>query len=248
MRIVAKTEWERIEHGPIPQHIGFIMDGNGRWAAGRGCARVAGHRSAWGATRQALDACARLRIGWVTFFAFSSENWKRPDDELAVLLRFSEWLWPAPVIEVLRATSARVHLVGIVDDPRMDPNQLSPVLSMRDLPSSAVDRGSSFDVVFAVNYGGRAELVRAIQTLRSLSGSPDITESTFRKALHCPDAPDLDLIIRTGGDQRLSNFMLWQAAYAELLFIDTLWPDLTLAQVYSAVSEYQSRQRRFGAI
>lgn len=246
MRIVARSEWERIENGQLPKHIGLIMDGNGRWAEGQGKPRISGHSAASKATVYVIQACRRLRIPWITFYAFSTENWKRPSEEVNFLLRFSEWLWTDNVIEELNAAVTEVHLIGSVDDLRLSYQELSPVSKFMQLIPIEEPK-SRLHVVFAINYGGRDELLKAVAKIKA-DNTRNISEAMMQASLSCPQAPDLDLVIRTGGDERLSNFMLWQLAYAELLFTDTLWPDFNLVHMYSAISLFQNRQRRYGGM
>jgi undecaprenyl diphosphate synthase len=245
VRIVRSSEWARIENGLAPTHLGLIMDGNGRWAEGRGLQRIQGHRAAAAAIVATLRACAQLKIGWMTMYAFSTENWQRSPDELAFLMRFDGWLWTTEVIEELDRMDAAVYLAGNVDDPRLTPAAFD---SLKHLTSAAARRDRQGPhVAFAVNYGGRDELRRAagvaVDRHQVLS-----VEEDFRSLLYCPEAPDLDVVMRTGGDSRLSNFMLWRAAYAELIFTDTLWPDVRQAHIYSAVNEFQARVRPHGAM
>lgn len=246
MRIVDRSEWEQIENGELPRHVGLIMDGNGRWAEGQGKPRVNGHSAASKATAYVIQACKKLKIQWVTFYAFSTENWSRPPEEVKFLLRFREWLWTESVIEELNSANAEVHLIGCTDDPRLSCQELAPLSKFMQQTPSEIQAGR-LHVTFAINYGGRAELINAVAKLKA-DNAENISETMMQASLFCPHAPDLDLVIRTGGDERLSNFMLWQLAYAELIFTDTLWPDFCLAQMYSAMSVFQSRQRRYGGV
>jgi undecaprenyl diphosphate synthase len=222
------------------------MDGNGRWAEGQGLPRVNGHGAASIATAHVIHACKKMKIPWVTFYAFSTENWNRPPEEVELLMRFREWLWTERVIEELNSADAKVHLIGCVDDLRLSCQELAPLGKfMQQTPS--VIQTDQLHVAFAINYGGRAELINAFAKLKA-DNSESVSEAMMQASLFCPHAPDLDLVIRTGGDERLSNFMLWQLAYAELLFTDTLWPDFTMAHMYSAMNVFQSRQRRYGNV
>lgn len=242
MRIVAANEWPGIAAGELPRHIGLIMDGNGRWAEGRGQPRVAGHLASGRATASVIHTCGALSIPWLTFFAFSTENWRRAEAEVAFLVRFREWLWTEAVLAELRFLNAKVQLIGHFRDPRIPRSEFECLVPFQ---SPHQRSGSPVNVTFALNYGGRRELSDACLVVGA-NPTGGVSETMLRGALYCPDAPDLDLVVRTGGDQRLSNFMLWQSAYAELIFTETLWPDVSAAHVYSALATYQSRQRRYG--
>lgn len=244
MRIVTKSEWEQIEKGRLPKHIGLIMDGNGRWAEGRGNPRTTGHSAAAKATSYVIRACNKLRIPWVTFYAFSTENWKREPDEVKFLMHFTQWLWTRDVLKELDSVNAHVHLIGDIKDRRIIGEELAPLRKFKQSSNGEL-YSNKINVVFAINYGGRCEIVKAAKNLNK-SNSMVFSEKSFQESLFCPKSPELDIVIRTGGDQRLSNFMLWQIAYAELLFIDTLWPDVTQSHIYSAMHAFQSRQRRYG--
>ena len=226
----------------LPQHVAIIMDGNGRWAKQRGLLRIEGHRAGTENIRLVSEIFAEYKIKFLTLFAFSTENWNRPNSEVSGLLKIlSERL--EPEIKRLHEKNVRVRHWGRLDS-------LSPVLQKKikqaiDLTKN--NTGQTLSVAF--DYGGRAEIVEAARRLLSTRiSAKDVTEDTFKKYLYAPDIPDPDLIIRTGGETRLSNFLLWQAAYSELYFTDVLWPEFNRAEIDKALAAYKSRQRRFGRI
>ncbi len=230
---------------PPPQHVAIIMDGNGRWAKTRGLPRVAGHQRGADAVRSTVIACRELGIGYLTLYAFSSENWKRPPaevDDLMGLLR----LYLRRELAELHRNGVRVRVIGDRTRLARDINALIDEAETR----TASNRGLT--LVIALNYGSRQEIVAACRQL--VAGVADgtlsakaIDEALFARHLQTVGIPDPDLVIRTSGEQRLSNFLLWQAAYAELCFIDTLWPDFNKQHLMDAVNEFNRRERRFGA-
>jgi undecaprenyl diphosphate synthase len=220
------------------------MDGNGRWAKARGLPRAAGHRQGAEAARKVLRAAGEAGVECLTLYAFSSENWRRPEDEindLMGLLRF----YITRELDALHREGIRLKILG-------DHNAFQPdIAKLVDHAVARTAGNQRMTLAIALNYGARAELVQAARRLaeRVLSGElrpADIDESTVEASLHTADLPPLDLVIRTSGEQRLSNFLLWQAAYAELLFVDTLWPDFDGDSVRSALADYAGRERRFG--
>ena len=228
----------------LPKHIAITMDGNGRWAAARGVARAAGHKAGLKPVRLCVEECTRLEIGALTLFAFSSENWRRPSDEVGSLMSL--------FIEALDREVAELHEKGVRLRFIGDRKSLSVRLQSRIAAAeerTAGNRGLALQV--AVSYGGRWDIVQAAQSLarECSSGSmlpEEITEARFAEALSLAGLPDVDLHIRTGGEQRISNFLLWQLAYAELWFTERLWPDFTAADLDDALSFFASRERRFG--
>ena len=228
----------------VPRHVAIIMDGNGRWAKARGLPRAAGHRQGAEAARKVLRAAGEAGVECLTLYAFSSENWRRPQDEindLMGLLRF----YISRELDALHREGIRLKILG-------DHNAFQP--DVAKLVDQAVDRTAGnqrMTLAIALNYGARAELVQAA---RSIAGrveagevrSADIDEAMFGESLDTAGLPALDLLIRTSGEHRLSNFLLWQAAYAELLFVDTLWPDFDGDALRSALADYAGRERRFG--
>jgi undecaprenyl diphosphate synthase len=228
----------------VPRHVAIIMDGNGRWAKQRGLPRVAGHRAGAEAVRRALQAAADHGVEVLTIYAFSSENWRRSAEEisdLTALMRF----YLDRELKTLEKERVRLKLIG-------DYSAFGGELVER--LEQAVERTASntrLTLVIALNYGSRAELAGAVRKLagKAAAGEIDVTsidEAAIAAELQTADLPELDLLIRTSGEERLSNFLLWQAAYAELLFLDTLWPDFNEQTFAQALSVYAARDRRFG--
>ena len=231
-------------NGAVPRHVAIIMDGNGRWAARRGLPRAAGHRAGAEAVRATLRAAAEAGVRVLTLYAFSSENWRRSEEEVTDLKGLLAF-YVEKELETLHREGVRLKLIG-------DPSPFGPQLMQR--LERAVDRtkdNERLTLVVALNYGSRSEIASAARELaeEAAAGKRDlasIDEQAIGKALETADLPELDLLIRTSGEVRLSNFLLWQAAYAELLFVDTLWPDFDAAAFNSALAQFASRQRRFG--
>ena len=228
----------------VPRHVAIIMDGNGRWAKQRGLPRVAGHRAGAESVRRALQAAADNGVEVLTLYAFSSENWRRPEEEisdLTTLMRF----YLERELKTLEKERVRVKLIG-------DYSAFGPELAQR--LEQAVERTASntrLTLVVALNYGSRAELTAAARKLAAKAAAGEIApesidEQAIEAELQTTDLPELDLLIRTSGEVRLSNFLLWQAAYAELLFLDTLWPDFDERAFADALNIYAARERRFG--
>jgi len=230
--------------GRIPRHVAIIMDGNGRWAKQRGLPRVAGHRAGAEAVRRALQAAADHGVGVLTLYAFSSENWRRSTEEISDLTALMR-LYLERELNTLQKEGVRLRLIG---DQAAFGGELSERLE------AAVERTSGNDrltLVVALSYGSRAEIAAAARQLASkvAAGQLDpesIDEAALAAELQTAGLPELDLLIRTSGEVRLSNFLLWQAAYAELLFLDTLWPDFNEQTFAEALKEYAARDRRFG--
>jgi undecaprenyl diphosphate synthase len=230
--------------GRIPRHVAIIMDGNGRWAAKRGLPRVAGHRAGAEAVRKILKAAVKEGVEVLTIYAFSSENWRRSEAEVSDLKGLLGYYLERELDELSRQ-GVRLKLIG-------DPEAFGPQLLER--LQRAVERtaeNNRLTLVVALNYGGRSEIAAAARKLasRAVAGELDaeqIDEASLGAELMTSDLPELDLMIRTSGEKRLSNFLLWQAAYAELIFVDTLWPDFDEAAFRAAIEEYAGRQRRFG--
>ncbi len=232
--------------GGAPRHVAIIMDGNGRWARARGLPRLAGHRRGAEAVRQAVRAAAELGIGYLTLYSFSSENWKRPLDEVNDLMGLLRWYLRSEIAE-LHAANVRLKVIG--NRRRLAPDIVSLIAGAEQQTGA----NTGLTLVVALSYGAREEIVAAAQALarQAAAGAlpPEaIDEAAVEAVLHTAGIPDPDLIIRTSGEQRLSNFLLWQAAYAEFLFVDTLWPDFTKADLEAAVAEFQRRHRRYGAL
>jgi undecaprenyl diphosphate synthase len=224
----------------IPRHVGLILDGNGRWANQRGLPRTAGHLAGEEALFDTVEGALELGVEWVTAFTFSTENWSRSDEEVQFLMWFNEDLLLRRRDD-LHAQGVRMLFAGDMADPRIpDRNRQH----MKEAEEKTRDN-RALNLVFAFNYGSRREIVEAAKTLAK-SGEP-IDEESFQRALYVPDMPDVDLVIRSSGEHRLSNFLLWQAAYAEFYFPGILWPDFDRHALVDAVVEYQARERRFGA-
>ena len=229
---------------PVPKHVAIIMDGNGRWAAKRGLPRVAGHKAGAEAVRRAMQAAVDHGVDVLTLYAFSSENWKRSAEEIADLTGLMRFYLERE-LKTLEKEQVRLKLIG-------DYSAFGPELVNR--LERAIEHTAGFDrltLVVALNYGSRLEIAEAAQALADAAVAgrirPDeIDEAAVAARLQTHDLPDLDLLIRTSGELRLSNFLLWQAAYAELLFLDTLWPDFDEAAFADALETYAGRQRRFG--
>jgi len=230
----------------IPRHVAIIMDGNGRWAKARMLPRAAGHRQGVEAVRRVARAARDMGVEVLTLYAFSSENWRRPEEEVRDLMGLLR-KFLASELDELVAEGVRLRVIG-------GWRALSPDLA--DMIGDAIARTADNPgptVVIALNYGAQAEITAAARSLaeRVRSGGLDpaaIDEALFEAALDTHDLPSVDLLIRTSGEQRLSNFMLWQAAYAELLFVDTLWPDFDADTFAEAIAQYGRRQRRFGGL
>ncbi|MBK7947335.1 MAG: isoprenyl transferase [Deltaproteobacteria bacterium] len=228
----------------VPRHVAIIMDGNGRWATARGQGRNAGHRAGIQSVREVIRAARDLGIEVLTLYAFSLENWNRPRTEVSVLMSLLEEYLEKELDEVI-AHDGRVRTIGRLD--RLPASTRRAV--ERAVARTADNHG--MQVVFALSYGGRAELVDAARRIARDAelGKLDpesLDEKGFAAYLYAPDLPDPDLLIRTGGEQRVSNFLLWQIAYAELHLSDRMWPDFRRADLEAAIADYQRRERRFG--
>ena len=221
----------------VPHHVAIVMDGNGRWAKRRLMPRIAGHRQGVESLRRCIRACVKRGVGLLTVFAFSSENWGRPQDEVSGLM---ELMGKALVREVpeLKEAGIRLHFVG---DRQGLPERMRQSLTQAEA-ATADNRGMVLNVCF--NYGGRWDIAQAAAQLAA-RGEP-ITENALDRALALAHGPDPDLLIRTGGEQRISNFLLWQCAYSELYFSDRLWPDFDEAALDEAFAAFAERERRFG--
>lgn len=221
----------------LPEHIGIIMDGNGRWAKKRGLPRSAGHRQGGEVFRNISKECGRLGIKYATFYAFSTENWKRPKEEIDALMSlFKEYLLEAKA-DIAGAENNKIRFIGLRDGISDE------LLQLMDEAEEETKNNTGCEIMVAVNYGGRQEIVEAVNKLIA-SGKTEITEDDISNNIYT--VPDCDLIIRPSGEQRLSNFLLWQAAYSEFWYSDVLWPDFTKDDLYSALREFEKRNRRFG--
>ncbi|MBI2169052.1 MAG: di-trans,poly-cis-decaprenylcistransferase [Actinobacteria bacterium] len=223
------------------------MDGNGRWARQRGLPRVDGHAAGEDALFDTVEGALALGLGWLTVFAFSTENWRRPLDEVRFLMDFNEGILVRHRDD-LHARGVRMRFMG-----RRAGRVPRRVLRRMEETEALTRRNRGMTLTIAFNYGGRAEIVDAARSLAAEVAAgrlePDrIDEARVRRALYAPDMPDPDLVIRTSGESRISNFLLWEAAYSELFFTDVLWPDFRRDHLFEAVRDFQRRERRFGAI
>ncbi|MEP3073420.1 isoprenyl transferase [Maricaulis sp.] len=231
---------------PGPAHVAIIMDGNGRWAKSRGRPRAFGHRRGVETVRKAVETAGDLGVRYLTLFSFSTENWNRPADEVGALFQLMKTYVEAD-LEQLAARGVRIRIIGRRDNLGED---LKAIIDRAETQTAANDR---FHLTIAFNYGGRDELVRAARTLaraaRDGGIDPDtIDNAAFEQALDTHGLPDVDLLIRTSGEERISNFLLWQLAYAELLFLDVLWPDFSARHFAEAVDAFKQRSRRYGGL
>jgi undecaprenyl diphosphate synthase len=229
-----------------PDHIAIIMDGNGRWAKARGLPRAAGHRAGVEALRQAVKNAADLGIKWMTVYAFSSENWSRPKAEVSDLMGLLKLFIRRDLAE-LHQNGVRVRIIGERASLQKD------IRSLLEEAEHLTAGNQSLNLVIAFNYGARDEIARAArkvaeQVAAGRLKAEDITPEGFCAFLDTSDIPDPDLIIRTGGEERLSNFLLWQAAYAELIFLPCFWPDFGMSHMTDAISSFAGRERRFGGV
>ncbi len=239
-RLIAEIDLDR-----LPRHIAVIMDGNGRWAKKRRLPRIAGHRAGIKAVRQVAEACLRLGVPYLTLYAFSVENWKRPESEVKMLMDLlREYL--GREIGELNRQNIRLRVIGRTHE--------LPRLVQRDLDRALRETAKNTGMIltFALNYGARAELTDAVRELvdraRRNGEAFDIDEQTVTSHLYTREMPDPDLLIRTSGELRVSNFLLWQIAYSEIWVTDTLWPDFSQLDLFNAVLEYQKRERRYGGL
>ena len=229
----------------VPRHVAIIMDGNGRWAAARGLPRAEGHRRGVEALRRTVSAAAELGVGILTIFAFSSENWSRPQSEIRDLLGLLR-LFIRQDLARLHNNNVKIRIIGDRDSLDGDVSNLLVEAEEKTRDNDGLT------LVVAFNYGARQEIARAARRLAEQVAAGELTPSEITAErissfMDAPDLPDPDLIIRTSGEQRLSNFLLWQSAYSELVFLPTFWPDFDRAALEQAISEYARRERRFGA-
>ena len=230
----------------VPRHVAIIMDGNGRWAAARGLPRVEGHRRGVEALRRTIRAAGEIGIQVITIFSFSAENWSRPASEIHELMSLLRRFIRNDLAE-LHKSNVRVRIVG-------EREGLEPDIGRLLTEAEELTRANTgLTLVVAFNYGARQEIARAARRIaeqveRGTLHAADVTMETVGRFLDAPDLPDPDLIIRTSGEQRLSNFLLWQAAYSELVFVSTHWPDFDRATLEAAIHDYQQRERRFGGL
>ena len=227
---------------PAPRHVAIIMDGNGRWARARGRPRAFGHRAGVEAVRRTVRAAGDAGVEALTLFSFSTENWRRPIEEVDALFDLLR-RYVDTDLEKLHAEGVRIRMIGRREGLAAD---LRAIIDRAEARTAGNDR---FDLVIAFNYGGRDELLRAARRAADRAGGLDgLSEAEFARCLDTAGLADPDLVIRTSGEYRISNFLLWQAAYAELYFTDVLWPDFGAEALHAALSEYARRERRYGAV
>ncbi len=227
----------------LPSHVACVMDGNGRWAQQRDLKRTDGHSAGEEALLDIVRGAVDLGVGWLTVYAFSTENWRRPSDEVRFLMKFNENLLLRRRDE-LDEMGVRIRFVG-----RRDWKVPKRLLRRMDESAAQTARNRKLTLTIAFNYGGQAEIVDAVRQIVASGVAPSsITEATIAKHLYDPEMPDVDLWIRTSGEHRTSNFLMWQSAYAELVFVETFWPDFRRTHLFEAIGEYQRRDRRFGGL
>ncbi|WHF50551.1 isoprenyl transferase [Chryseobacterium gotjawalense] len=235
---------EKLNPDHLPKHVAIIMDGNGRWAKSRGKERTFGHKHAIQAVRNAVNACNEINIPYLTLYTFSSENWNRPQDEVSTLMSLiSETLLLEA--EDIFSKGLRMHIIG--DIKKLPPLVQEQLMQLVEITKNN-DRGN---LILALSYGSQKEILNAVKQISAevKSGqlnAEDITEEVFENHLYTKDLPPVDLLIRTSGEVRISNFLLWQIAYAELQFLDILWPDFGKEDFFKCIYDYQNKERRFG--
>ena len=234
----------QVDFARLPRHVAIILDGNGRWAKARGLPRTAGHGAGAEAFRRIGNYCKDIGIEYLTVYAFSTENWKRPPEEVRTIMAiFEKYMMEA--LSIMERDRFKMRLFG-------DISALSPRL--QELMAAAEEKSTHYEgcqMNMCINYGGRDEIIRAVRRYAQEfkdGTAPELTEETFGNYLYSAGIPDPDLIIRTSGEERLSNFLPWQGAYSELYFTDVLWPDFTERDMDAALAEFQRRDRRFGGV
>lgn len=235
---------EHIDHSRLPKHIAIIMDGNGRWAKQKGRLRVFGHENGTKSVRQITESCAELGISYLTLYAFSTENWNRPKIEVQTLMKL---LISSLKKEINTLQDNNIKLNAIGDLEQLPKSVRKELLEVIDKTSN----NTRMTLTLALSYGSRSEIINAVKEIsikvkNNLISPEKIDESIFNKHIYTQNLPDVDLLIRTSGEQRISNFLLWQIAYAELYFTKVLWPDFTKEHLYEAIVVFQNRERRFG--
>ena len=235
---------DNIDKTNIPKHIAIIMDGNGRWAKSKGQERTFGHRNAISAVRNAIAACTKADVEYLTLYTFSTENWKRPEDEVTTLMTLlSESI--VKESDELMSKEIRMHVIGEIDKlPELVQEQLMNIVEI-------TKNNSKTNLVLALSYGSQREILNAVKKIaqdvkQGKINVEDIDEKIFENHLYTKDFPPVDLLIRTSGEVRISNFLLWQIAYAELQFLDIYWPDFTEEDLFQCILNYQNKERRFG--
>jgi undecaprenyl diphosphate synthase len=234
---------EGIDRNRVPVHVACVMDGNGRWAKNRGLRRTEGHAAGEEALFDTVHGALDVGLEWLTVYAFSTENWKRPADEVRFLMGFNESLLLRRRDE-LHDLDVRVRVVG-----RRDWRVPRRLLRHIDESVEMTRKNQRMTLTLAFNYGGRAEIIDAVKAMID-AGVPagKVSEKTLRQHLYDPEMPDPDVVVRTSGEYRISNFLLWELAYSELVFTDVLWPDFRREDLFEAIREFQRRDRRFGGV
>jgi len=234
---------EGIDPNRVPRHVACVMDGNGRWAQQRNLKRTEGHAAGEEALFDTVEGALELGLDYFTVYAFSTENWKRPPDEVRYLMGFNEGILKRHRDD-LHEKGVRIQFIG-----RRDWRVPKRLLRRIDEATEQTKRNTRMTFTVAFNYGGRAEIIDAVRSLVAEGATGDkITEKSLRRHLYDPEMPDPDLVVRTSGEYRISNFLLWEQAYSELVFTDVLWPDFRRENLFDAVREFQSRERRFGGV
>ncbi len=234
---------DELDRSRIPTHVACVMDGNGRWANQRGLPRTEGHAAGEIALVDAVDGALALGVKWLTMYAFSTENWRRPADEVRYLMGFNESLLMRRRDE-LNEKGVRIRFSG-----RRDWRVPRRVLKQMDESAELTKKNRRLTLTMAFNYGGRAEIIDAVKAMVAEGvAEKNVTEKALRKHLYHPDMPDPDLVVRTSGEHRISNYLLWEMAYSELVFPEVLWPDFRREHLYEAVLEFQRRERRYGGL
>lgn len=237
---------KKLDKEKIPKHIGIIMDGNGRWAKERNLPRTMGHKAGVETIRNIVKACNKINVKYLTLYAFSTENWKRPKDEVSALMKL--------LVQYLRNEFKELNENNVIINHIGDISKLPDICKKElDIAYENTKNNTGLVLNLALNYGGRNEIIRAVKNLyidikNNELNEDDITEELFSKYLYTKNMPDPDLIIRPSGEQRLSNFLLWQSAYSEFWYSNIKWPDFTPKDLYKAIFEYEHRNRRFGNI
>ena len=235
---------EKIDKNNLPKHVAIIMDGNGRWAKSRGEERTFGHKNAISAVRNAISACDKAGVEYLTLYTFSTENWNRPNDEVETLMSLLSETLLKEAAELF-SKGVRLHVIGEVENlPTLVREQLLNVVEL-------TKKNSKGNLVLALSYGSQREILNAVKEIaqevkEGKISTEDIDETLFENHLYTKDLPPVDLLIRTSGEVRISNFLLWQIAYAELQFLDIFWPDFQEEHLYQCIINYQNKERRFG--
>lgn len=242
--MIMKSFKDEIDLYNLPKHVAIIMDGNGRWAKSRGEERTFGHKNAISAVRDAINVCNEINIPYLTLYTFSSENWNRPKEEVNTLMSLlSETLLLEA--EDIYNKGLRLHMIGDIESlPNLVKDQLNSIIEL-------TKNNQKGNLILALSYGSQKEILNAVKSISNKVKNgeldeKDINEELFESHLYTKDFPPVDLMIRTSGEIRISNFLLWQIAYAELQFLDILWPDFTKEEFFKCIFNYQNKERRFG--